>query len=150
MSNEEKSRVLGMNFGTAGGRLRKMILFDLLQRFDLDWCFRCEEKINKIADLSIEHKKPWQTADDAKAVYFDLENIAFSHLSCNCCVSNGGPKRKGQCGQGHSMVGDNVCVQTNGRRMCRTCRQRVQARYRNKNRSMLARKGRERYTKMVG
>ncbi len=150
MSNETKSRALGMNFSTAGGRLRKMILFDLLQRFDLDWCFRCEEPIEDIGDLSIEHKEPWQTADDPKAVYFDLDNISFSHLSCNCRASNGGPRRKGQCGQGHLMVGDNVCVQTNGRRMCRICRQRVQARYRSKNRSMLTRKERERRTKMVG
>ena len=84
MSNEAKTKALGMNFGTASGRLRKMILFDLVRRLDLDQCFRCEKTIEIIEDLSIEHKDSWQSASDPKESFFDLDNIAFSHLSCNC------------------------------------------------------------------
>lgn len=34
-------------------------------------------------ELSIEHKTPWLDSEDPKALFFDLNNIAFSHLSCN-------------------------------------------------------------------
>ncbi len=83
MSNENKSALLGLNFSTATQRLRKLILFDLLQRFGQDTCFRCGQQIEDTDDLSIEHKEPWQGAADPKASFFDLENIAFSHLRCN-------------------------------------------------------------------
>lgn len=32
-------------------------------------------------DLSIEHKAPWLHRDSA--LFWDLDNIAFSHLACN-------------------------------------------------------------------
>lgn len=31
----------------------------------------------------IEHKIPWLDSDKPKELFFDLENIGFSHLSCN-------------------------------------------------------------------
>lgn len=59
MSNKKKSEFLGMPHGTAAGRLRKMILFDLVQDACKDVCFRCGETIGTIDQLSIEHKQPW-------------------------------------------------------------------------------------------
>jgi len=50
------SKVLGMPIGTASNRLRKMILFDLVQRLRLDDCYRCGKKITDVKNLSIEHK----------------------------------------------------------------------------------------------
>lgn len=72
-----------MAHGTASGRLRKMIMFELLHETGNLLCFQCGEKIEKIEELSIEHKIPWLDSENPKELFFDLDNIAFSHLSCN-------------------------------------------------------------------
>jgi len=81
MANEEKSRQLGMPFGTANGKLRKNILFHLLKKHNENFCFRCGAEIETAETLSIEHKKPW--LHEGVDLFWDIENIAFSHLSCN-------------------------------------------------------------------
>lgn len=81
--NQVKSAALGMSHGTAANKLRKMILFSLICRLDLNTCYRCDSEILSTDDLSIEHKEPWLQADDPVQSFFDLGNIAFSHLSCN-------------------------------------------------------------------
>jgi hypothetical protein len=81
MSNARKSATLGMPHGTANGRLRKMILFDLLKRHNENICIRCNKPIECIDDLSIEHIKPWEGI--SAELFWDLNNIAFSHLVCN-------------------------------------------------------------------
>jgi hypothetical protein len=81
-SNSKKTQQLGIPYGTANGRLRKMVIFDLLKRHSENICFRCKKEIEKIDDLSIEHKEPWLDKDIA--LFWDMSNIAFSHLSCNC------------------------------------------------------------------
>ncbi len=82
-SNKKKNDQLGMNHATAANRLRKMVLFELIVMQELDRCYRCGEAIEAVHDLSIEHKEPWLDSDDPVGLYFDLRNIAFSHLSCN-------------------------------------------------------------------
>ena len=72
---------LGMPFGTANSRLDRKILFWLIQKNGLDSCHRCRHKIERVEELSIEHKEPWQ--DVNPALFWDLNNIAFSHRSCN-------------------------------------------------------------------
>ena len=85
--HKEKSRQLGMPHSTANYRLRKMILFSLLKEFHKNHCFRCGKVIKTIEELSIEHKVPWLHKENATELFFDLNNIAFSHLSCNCGAS---------------------------------------------------------------
>lgn len=87
-NNKKKSEQLGMPHGTASGRLRKMILFHLLKKLGDNVCFQCKGSIESIEDLSIEHKIPWLDSSDPPALFFDLENIAFSHLSCNVTARN--------------------------------------------------------------
>jgi len=82
-SNSKKREQLGMSYGTASGRLRKLVLFDLLVRYGEAVCFQCGEQIKSAEELSIEHKEPWLDTDDPVANFFSLDNIAFSHLSCN-------------------------------------------------------------------
>ena len=60
-----------------------MILFSLLVKDKLNFCFQCNKVIDKIDNLSIEHKIPWLDSKNPVELFFDLENIAFSHLSCN-------------------------------------------------------------------
>jgi len=92
-SNKKKSEQLGMNHATAAHRLRKRILFSLVQETGQDNCFQCGEQILSVENLSIEHKSPWLDSEDPVGLYFDLNNIAFSHLSCNSAASTGNYKR---------------------------------------------------------
>jgi RNase P subunit RPR2 len=79
--NIKKSKQLGMPYGTANGRLRKKILFHLLRKHKENFCFRCDQEIVQESDLSIEHKDAWLDKDIS--LFWDIGNIAFSHLSCN-------------------------------------------------------------------
>lgn len=72
---------LGMTDGVARYRLVRLILFDFVKRAEKDGCFKCGRKILTAEELSIEHKQPWCDVD--AALYWDLENIAFSHSKCN-------------------------------------------------------------------
>jgi len=91
MSNrtEKKSAFLGMNFGTAHRRLLKQLLFRSLQQSNTDSCFKCEQKIESVDDLSIEHIKPWEGI--SVELFWDLNNITFSHVKCNRNHRNPGP-----------------------------------------------------------
>ena len=79
--NKRRTEFLGVPVGTAQQQLRKKILFSLLQRHNEDVCFRCQSKIEKIDELSIEHKEPWEGR--SVELFWDLNNIAFSHIRCN-------------------------------------------------------------------
>ena len=83
LAQEKKRRLLGEPLGTAAHKLRKMLLFSLAGKLELLSCVRCGKAITEITEFSIEHKKPWQSADDPRGAFFDLGNIGFSHLSCN-------------------------------------------------------------------
>ena len=118
--NRIKDRLLGMPHGTATHRLRKTILYSMLygKVYDPN-CFRCGQQIEDVDDLSIEHKLPWQGASDPKAAFFDLGNIAFSHLRCN--TMHNGSSQKTHCPQGHPYSGDNLHISPDGDRHCRRC-----------------------------
>lgn len=96
--NKVYSDRLGISFGTAANRLRKMIMFDLVKRLGLNVCFCCNLKIKSCRELSIEHKKNWRNSKNASKLFFDLKNISFSHLSCNSSRSSG-QKNKVVCGK---------------------------------------------------
>lgn len=85
MGNEEKSKQLGMPFGTANGKLRKMVLFHLLKKHKENFCFQCGTEIETVDELSIEHKKPW--LHESTDLFWDIDNIAFSHHHCNCAAA---------------------------------------------------------------
>lgn len=72
---------LGINIGTASNRLRRNIMFNLLMRLNENVCFRCGKPINTPEEFSIDHKSPWRGEDPS--LFWDLDNIAFSHLKCN-------------------------------------------------------------------
>jgi hypothetical protein len=76
-----KREELGLPIGTASGRLRKMILFKLVQETRRDVCYRCGERIKAVGDLAIDHKEAWLGV--STELFWDLENVAFSHSRCN-------------------------------------------------------------------
>ena len=92
-NNKKKRERLGMPYGTASNRLRKQVMFSLLQDLGRDVCFQCGERIENAESLSMEHKEPWLNSDNPIGTFFDLTNIAFSHFKCN---SGAGAKIKGQ------------------------------------------------------
>ena len=83
-SNIKKQKQLGMPIGTASGKLKKNLLFLLVKQLDKNYCYQCGAMIETADELSIEHKTPWLDSEDPKGLYFNLDNIAFSHLTCNC------------------------------------------------------------------
>lgn len=83
VGNEKKRALLGMPYGTAMGRLRKALIFRMASRLEMLGCYRCGIQIALLDDFSIEHKAAWASASDPVAAFFDLENIAFSHVVCN-------------------------------------------------------------------
>lgn len=91
---DNKTKQLGMPHGTATNRLRKMILFDLAKRCELDICYRCGQLIEVIEDFTIDHKEPW--LHNNVDLFWDLDNIAFSHKGCNsaCSRTAGQPLNK--------------------------------------------------------
>ena len=82
-STRKKQERLGMNPGTASSILKKSLLFSMAIKLGDDVCYRCGKKIITIEEFSIEHKISWLNSDNPKELFFDLDNIAFSHLSCN-------------------------------------------------------------------
>ena len=82
-STVKKTQLLGESFGKAVAKLRKSILFEFVVRLKLNICFQCGEEITTVQELSIEHKEPWMSAENPIESFYNLENIAFSHLSCN-------------------------------------------------------------------
>ena len=87
-SNRRKDALLGEPHGTANGKLRKALLFKYVQIAGHDVCYRCARRIADVSEFSVEHKVAWQRAADARKAFFDLEDIAFSHLRCNVGIAN--------------------------------------------------------------
>src|SRR5216684_3128384 len=81
MSIESQSATLGVPYGRAQKQLRKILLFDLLKRYKENVCARCGNSIRTLKELSVDHLKPWEGI--SAKLFWDLKNIAFSHLSCN-------------------------------------------------------------------
>lgn len=77
----KKQNQLGMNPSTASGRLVKDLLFKFVQDSHPN-CYRCGLPMTR-ETFSIEHKTPWLDSSDPVGLFFDLDNIGFSHHSCN-------------------------------------------------------------------
>jgi hypothetical protein len=78
---DKKSLQLGMNASTAANRLVKDILFSFVQKAGIA-CYQCEGELFR-ENFSIEHKTAWLDSEDPQKLFFDLENISFSHRDCN-------------------------------------------------------------------
>lgn len=92
MSKQKKTLQLGMNPSTASGRLVKDTLFKLAIEAGYA-CYRCSKPLTRDT-FSIEHKEPWLDSEDPVGTFFDQDNIAFSHLTCNVRESRGSFKKE--------------------------------------------------------
>lgn len=71
-----------MNPSTAQNRLIKDILWSLILQTNQHICCKCDKEMTR-ETFSIEHVKPWLDSENPIKLFFDLNNISFSHLSCN-------------------------------------------------------------------
>jgi hypothetical protein len=79
--NAKKASQLGISsWGKALYRLKSQMLFKLLQELKRTECFRCGKEMTQ-DDYSLDHKKDWLDGDPT--LFWDLENISFSHMRCN-------------------------------------------------------------------
>jgi len=79
----KKTKQLGMNPSTASNRLKKLLLFSFAKKLKVNWCYQCGSEITRASKMTVEHKTPWLDSADPAGNFFDLDNIAFSHASCN-------------------------------------------------------------------
>ena len=89
----KKHMQLGMNPSTAQHRLLKDILWSLIVKTNSHICCKCGEVMTR-ETFSIEHLVPWLDSEDPIKLFFDLDNISFSHLSCNVKDSRRPSKRE--------------------------------------------------------
>lgn len=106
MSKDKKSSQLGMNVGTASHRLVKDILWSLIVKTGQDNCCKCSQPMER-SNFSIEHVIPWLHSEDPLKLFFDLDNISFSHLKCN--VADRRVMNKAPCGTDSSYRGGCKC-----------------------------------------
>ena len=78
---EQKIKQLGMNPSTASHRLIKDLLFDFIIKSGHK-CHRCNGELTR-ETFSVEHITPWLDSENPLEMFFDLNNIAYSHLLCN-------------------------------------------------------------------
>lgn len=92
---------LGLTYSASIRKLTRAIMFSLIQKTGLDTCYRCSGEL-LLEDFSIEHKKVWRNQPDAKNLFFDLNNISFSHQACNTRAAKKGGWNKGRVTHGTS------------------------------------------------
>lgn len=90
----KRNELLGMNHTVAMKRLYRMLILRYMQFHGHDSCFKCGKKIENIETLSIEHKEPWFNSADPVKTFWDMDNLAFSHIRCN--TREGGHRSKGR------------------------------------------------------
>lgn len=96
--NETQKRYLGMAVSTARSRLYKELIFSLTKECGKNNCYRCGKQIESSEDFTVDHKTDWRYKEDANELFFDLDNIAFSHHSCNSACVGGRRRKKGKSG----------------------------------------------------
>ena len=70
-----------MDPGTAAHRLRTDILWGFVKAAN-HLCYRCGKPMTR-ETFSIDHIVPWLDSDSPHTLFFDSNNIAYSHLACN-------------------------------------------------------------------
>jgi hypothetical protein len=127
-STNRKGTFLGMPWGTANHRLRKMVLFSILEKHGENICYRCNKVIETKEELSLEHKVAWENT--SVELFWDLNNIAWSHLKCNIQTRFQNKADERRCKRGHFLTMENVYIDPKRKnRHCRMCK-----RIRDKNR----------------
>lgn len=79
---QKKKEKLGMNYSTARNRLIKDLLFKAMVELKKNTCHRCLKEMTR-EDFTLDHKEAWLNSNNPIELFFDTNNVAFSHSSCN-------------------------------------------------------------------
>lgn len=131
--NQKKKNQLGMSYGKASGILKKSLMFMFAKKCGFDNCFQCGEKIETLRELSIEHKIPWLDSKNPVELFFNLENVSFSHLSCNVKSSRKNTLDRLEAYKNHNP--SNKINTKLGYRWCYNCKQELSFNYFSKNKN---------------
>jgi len=121
-ATERKTQLLGESFSKAAHKLRKNLLFQLAKQLNLLTCHQCGQPIETVDEMSIEHIEAWMSAPNPRESFYDLNNVAFSHLRCNSGAAN---RNAQYCEKGHLLT---QRAGTN-RRICPICRREYMREY---------------------
>lgn len=105
--SDKKAKQLGMNPSTASGRLVKDLLWNFVKTTGQDACCKCSEPMSR-ETFSIEHVTPWLDSEDPVGLYFDIDNISYSHLRCNVETAR---RKKAECGTTSKYRGGCRCLE---------------------------------------
>ena len=89
-TKQRKAELLGMPVGTAEKHLRKSVIHELARQLGKNLCCRCGSEIAEPDELALVHVQGWE---ESPAQFWDLNNVAFSHASCQAERSG---KRQGE------------------------------------------------------
>lgn len=106
---DKKKQQLGMNPSTASGKLLKDLLFDFAVKAGHK-CFRCDLDLIR-TNFSIEHKIEWLDSQNPFELFFDIDNIAYSHLNCNISAGRRKKATHGQIAMYKNGCRCTLCVQ---------------------------------------
>jgi hypothetical protein len=112
-----------MPYGTANAKLKKNIMFSLLQQLGQDVCHRCSTKIENVKELTVEHILPWldvYSEELSSKLFWNLNNIGFSHLKCNIRASRRHTPAK--LAQYALLKKQNTIENPNGKARCSKCK----------------------------
>lgn len=87
--NKQQAKYLGQPISTARSQLCKNLLFEYVKRAGDTLCYRCGKIIDNVDEFTIEHKSDWRYQENAAELFFDIDNICFSHCSCNSKFTSG-------------------------------------------------------------
>lgn len=62
--------------------LMKDLVYHFIFKLGLNKCYRCGGTLDR-DDFTIDHKIPWRHSDNPLELFFNIENVKFSHFSCN-------------------------------------------------------------------
>jgi len=100
---------LGASHHTARNRLNRKILYHLAGNLGLLDCWQCGKFIETVEEFSVEHKSPYLWVD--VDLYWDMDNIAFSHYACNAKkIRNGKPPKHNYSRYANSGCRCDICV----------------------------------------
>ena len=85
-NNKLKNERLGMSYGAASNRLKRAIVFSMIEKEGIK-CYRCGGDM-ALDNYSIEHKVDWLNNEDPVGTFFDMDNITYSHQSCNSAAAH--------------------------------------------------------------
>ncbi len=77
-----------MNYSTATHQLKKKLMLKLAKQCGMSYCYRCGKEIETAEDLSVDHKESWLNSENPVKMFWDVDNLAFSHRTCNSDASH--------------------------------------------------------------